>query len=82
MPQLANRHCVPCQGGIPILDESRVVEMSQELRDWEIVNNHHLRKTYVFEDFGTARRFVDKVSGLAEEEGHHPQICLLGEARK
>jgi len=76
MPDLSNRHCVPCRGGVPPLSGSDVRELTEGLKEWEVVNEHHLRKTYQFEDFRSARLFVQNVSEVAEEEGHHPRICF------
>jgi 4a-hydroxytetrahydrobiopterin dehydratase len=54
-------------------------EISQflaELDGWEVIREHHLLKTYPFKDFREALAFVDRVGQLAEEQGHHPDICF------
>jgi 4a-hydroxytetrahydrobiopterin dehydratase len=44
--------------------------------DWELVDGHHLSRTYSFDDFRQALHFTNRVGELAESEGHHPDIYL------
>ena len=37
---------------------------------------HHITKTFSFPDFRQALGFVNRVGEVAEEQGHHPDICL------
>ncbi len=37
-----------------------------------------LERTFKFKDFAEAFAFVTKAADLAEEEGHHPDIDLVG----
>jgi len=77
MSNLASRECVPCRGGVPPLKGEEISKLSAELPGWEVVNEHHLKKRYGgFEDFREALVFVDRVGELAEEQGHHPDICF------
>ena len=49
----------------------------KELKEgWKVVDEHHLEKEYRFTDFKSALAFTNRVGGLAEEEGHHPDILL------
>jgi 4a-hydroxytetrahydrobiopterin dehydratase len=43
---------------------------------WQVVDGHHLSTVYQFPDFRTALDFVNRVGGVAEAEGHHPDLCL------
>jgi 4a-hydroxytetrahydrobiopterin dehydratase len=51
-------------------------ELLAELDGWEVVREHHLVKTYTFKDFREALAFINRVGQLAEEQGHHPDICF------
>jgi 4a-hydroxytetrahydrobiopterin dehydratase len=42
--------------------------------EWEVVEDHHLKRTFRFKNFKEALRFVNEVGGIAEEQGHHPDI--------
>jgi 4a-hydroxytetrahydrobiopterin dehydratase len=76
MPDLAERECVPCRGGVPPLKGDQINEFSSQLDGWQTVNEHHLQKSYIFKDFGETLEFVNRVGALAEAQGHHPDICF------
>lgn len=76
MSGLASRECVPCRGGVPPLKGEQIKDLLSELENWEVVNEHHLIKSYAFNDFRAAQAFVNRVGELAEEQGHHPDICF------
>ncbi len=75
MSELASRQCVPCRGGVPPLAGEEIAKLKTQLHGWEVVNEHHLRKEYKFEDFKETQAFVSQVGELAEEQRHHPDIC-------
>ncbi len=76
MGNLASRECVPCRGGVPPLRGEAVTEFARQLHGWEVVREHHLKKEYGFKDFLGALDFVNRVGQLAEQQGHHPDICF------
>jgi len=76
MSELASRQCVPCRGGVPPLNGEQIAKLSPQLQAWDVVNEHHLSKSYKFSNFVEAQKFVDQVGELAEEQGHHPDICF------
>ena len=76
MSELAERQCVPCRGGVPPMKGEQINEMSSQLPDWQVVNEHHLQRNYRFKDFRETLNFVNRVGELAEEQGHHPDICF------
>lgn len=74
---LAQKKCVPCAGGAEPLKGQRLNELMDELdNDWELVDEHHLKKDYSFDDFKQALDFTNRVGAVAEEQGHHPDIYL------
>jgi 4a-hydroxytetrahydrobiopterin dehydratase len=75
--ELASRDCVPCRGGVPPLTPDASEALLAKLGDeWEVVDNHHLEKSYAFDDFKHALAFTNRVGELAEDQGHHPDIHL------
>lgn len=76
MSELAQKTCVPCRGGVPPLTADQIRPLQAQVKDWAVVNNHHLEKQFKFPDFKTALDFVNRVGNLAEEQGHHPDIFL------
>jgi 4a-hydroxytetrahydrobiopterin dehydratase len=79
MSELSSRTCVPCRGGIPPLKGKELAQIHRQLPDWahwQVVNEHHITRTFTFSDFKQALDFVNRVGQLAEEQGHHPDILL------
>lgn len=76
MSGLASRECVPCRGGVPPLKGDELQRLSGELGDWSVVDEHHLSKVFKFRDFADSLAFVNRVGELAEQQGHHPDICF------
>lgn len=76
MSGLAEKSCVPCRGGTPPLKGKDLQDLHREVADWEVVDEHHLKRTFKFPDFVSALAFVNRVGEVAEKEGHHPDILL------
>jgi len=76
MPQLADKTCVPCRGGVPALKGAALAPLSAQVPDWTVVEEHHLHRGFRFPDFRQALNFTNRVGELAEEQGHHPDLCL------
>ena len=81
---LADRKCVPCEGGTPPLGREDINKYLGELSEgWEVLEDTSTRlsagkikKTFVFKDFLEAVGFVNKIADIAEAEGHHPDIRI------
>ncbi len=43
---------------------------------WTAVADHHLEKSYAFDNFKQALDFTNRVGAIAEAQGHHPDIFL------
>ena len=76
MQELADKQCIPCRGGIPPLTTDEIRPLALQLPDWEVVDGHHLDRSYKFKDFREALEFTNRVGELAEEQGHHPDVYL------
>ncbi|MGH9942243.1 MAG: 4a-hydroxytetrahydrobiopterin dehydratase [Pyrinomonadaceae bacterium] len=76
MEDLANRKCVPCHGGVPRLTGEEIAGLLPQLQEWEVIEEHHLKKSQQFPNFRRALDFVNRVGEVAEEEGHHPDISF------
>ncbi len=76
MSELASKACVPCRGGVPPLQGEELKRLGSQVDGWNVVDEHHLERSFKFPDFKTALAFTDRVGELAEEQGHHPDIFL------
>jgi 4a-hydroxytetrahydrobiopterin dehydratase len=80
--QLNEKHCVPCEGGTPPLDDATAKKLLGEVKGWSLRagadagNPAQISKRYEFADFLGAMAFIDKMGALAEREGHHPDFCV------
>lgn len=74
---LAQKVCTPCQGGIPPLTPEEAGSYLSQTPGWELKDDGRwLRREFKFADFRGAQDFIDKVGRLAEEQGHHPDLCF------
>jgi 4a-hydroxytetrahydrobiopterin dehydratase len=74
---LAEKQCIPCRGGVPPLEASESAALLEMLGPgWQVVENHHLRKDYGFENFEEALKFTNRIGELAEAQNHHPDLHL------
>ena len=76
MSELAEKTCIPCRGGVPPLSAEEIRPLEAQVKQWKVVNHHHLEREFKFSDFKTALDFVNKVGAIAETQGHHPDILL------
>jgi 4a-hydroxytetrahydrobiopterin dehydratase len=76
MSDLAERQCVPCRGGVPALTATEIEPLATQVPDWQVIDRHHLQRSYQFDDFRESLAFVNRIGELAEEQGHHPDICF------
>jgi 4a-hydroxytetrahydrobiopterin dehydratase len=76
MTELAGKTCVPCRGDVPPLKGEKLEELSRQVPDWEVVDEHRLGRKFRFKNFREALDFVNRVGELAEEQAHHPDIEL------
>lgn len=77
MSDLAEQTCVPCKGGVPPMEAEEAERLLARLDEgWDVVETHHLERTYEFPDFAEALAFVNAIGEIAEEQGHHPDIHL------
>ncbi|MBI4010504.1 MAG: 4a-hydroxytetrahydrobiopterin dehydratase [Candidatus Aenigmarchaeota archaeon] len=72
---LTKKHCVPCEGGVPPMSKEETEKYLKEVKGWQLVGNK-IEKDLKFRNFKKAMVFVNRVAGLAEKEGHHPDILV------
>jgi 4a-hydroxytetrahydrobiopterin dehydratase len=72
---LANKHCKPCEGGVPPLSQEEVSTMLKELDGW-VLYDHLIGKTYEFKNYYQTMAFVNAVAWLSHREDHHPILTV------
>ena len=77
MTELATKTCTPCRGGVPPLARDRAESYLGQAEGWELRDDgKRIERSFKFKNFRAALAFVDQVGGLAEAEGHHPDISF------
>ena len=80
MSDLANKKCVPCEGGMPSFDISQIHKYLKKIDGWDVKkdkdSNYFLEKEFKFKNFLQSQNFINKTGEIAEKEGHHPDISF------
>tara|TARA_Y100001970_G_scaffold137056_1_gene168654 strand:- start:413 stop:748 length:336 start_codon:yes stop_codon:yes gene_type:complete len=80
MSDLANKKCVPCEGGIPAFEIGEIHKYLKKIDGWEVFQdkekNYFIEKTFKFDNYVTSEKFILKIGKIAEQEGHHPDISF------
>lgn len=77
MSVLKEKHCVPCRGGVPPLTIEEAQSYLQQVESWELLEGRKIAKEFKFAKYLDGIAFAQKVGGLAEQEGHHPDIHIF-----
>lgn len=76
---LAQRHCKPCEGGVPKLSPDRIRPLAAELPGWQVdESSQRIWRKLQFRNFVAAVDFINRVAEVAEAQQHHPDLHLTG----
>ena len=77
--QLRQKKCVPCEGGVPPVSRQDAQRLLKDLPGWRLTEDGmRIRREWVAKNFLAAMDFLNRVAELAEDEGHHPDLHLVG----
>lgn len=77
--QLVARKCVPCEGGVAKCSAAEAERQLSRLSGWTITaDGQRIRKEWTAKNFMAAMKFFNVVAEIAEAEGHHPDLHLVG----
>ena len=80
MSDLLKKNCIPCEGGVVPFDISDIHKYQKKVDGWDIIRNekniYFLEKKLIFKNFLESQNFVNEVSKVSENEGHHPDITF------
>ena len=60
---LTQKHCKPCEGGIPALSQEEAKKLNSQIKDWTLTDKHIL-KEFKFTNFVEAMKFVNRVADV------------------
>lgn len=75
---LANKDCMPCQGGVPPMDGDTAQGMMAQLHgDWHLSDDGKtIRRRFDFKGFAKAMEMANLAAWLGNKQGHHPDIAF------
>jgi 4a-hydroxytetrahydrobiopterin dehydratase len=77
--QLRTKKCLPCEGGVPKMTPAEAEAQLAKLTGWAITKDgQRIRKEWVVKNFMAGIRFFNEVAEVAETEGHHPDLHIVG----
>jgi 4a-hydroxytetrahydrobiopterin dehydratase len=76
MSELADKKCVPCEGGVQPLTRAEAERYLQKLTPgWTLSEDaRQIRRAYQFKDFYRTMSFVNGIAYIANNEDHHPDL--------
>ena len=76
MSELEQRHCVPCEGGVPTLERPEAEILLAQLNPgWGLSEDaRHIARTFRFKSYYKTIAFVNAVAWIANTEDHHPDL--------
>ena len=79
---LADRNCLAARAGTPPLTADEINPYLEQLDGWDVEDGKKLSKPYEFDNFVQAVDFVNRITPIAEEQDHHPDLYVRwGEVR-
>ncbi len=77
MTDLIQKHCVPCEGGALPLMRDESARLLTQTPGWRIAKDGlSISREFTFKNFVEAMEFANKITPLAESEGHHPDLSI------
>ena len=74
---LSDKHCAACTGATPKLSLEEIIRLHLQTPTWTLFHGGtEITREFAFRNFAGALAFVNQVSTIAEEEGHHPDILI------
>jgi len=58
------------------MPKEKIEKLLAKYRGWELVEDKKLVKEFKYKDFVESKYFLDLVSVIAEEQGHHPTMTI------
>ena len=77
--ELVAKKCLPCEGGVEACPLPQAEAQLEKLPGWYLTyEGQRIRKDWKVKNFLAGMDFFNQVATLAESEGHHPDLHLVG----
>jgi 4a-hydroxytetrahydrobiopterin dehydratase len=75
--KLAASICTPCRDGTGLLSQNELQELHKECPAWALsADAQSIMRRLKFSNFAKAYACVGQIAGIAESQGHHPDITF------
>lgn len=72
---LSQKHCVPCEGGVPPIEPDQAREMLRELEGWRLSDDGKMiLRRFEFRGFFRTMAFINAMAYVVNHENHHPDF--------
>ena len=72
---LAEKKCEACSESQAAMSHEKAEEMLTQIPGWELKDNV-IERTFKFPNFVEAMQFANRITLLAEQENHHPDLHI------
>jgi 4a-hydroxytetrahydrobiopterin dehydratase len=72
---LGSKRCLPCEGGVPPLDDAAAAGLLATLPGWTR-DGPCIARTFTFANHYEAMAFVNAVAWVSHREDHHPDLAV------
>jgi 4a-hydroxytetrahydrobiopterin dehydratase len=77
--QLVGKKCKPCEGGVDPCSIAQAGDQLKRLPGWYLTHEgQRIRRDWTVKNFMAGMNFFNRVAELAEADGHHPDLHLVG----
>ncbi|MGI9203646.1 MAG: 4a-hydroxytetrahydrobiopterin dehydratase [Woeseiaceae bacterium] len=78
MPDLADKKCKPCEGGVPPLSAEAATSLMDSLdAEWILETERgFIERTFEFPAYSRTIAFTNAIAWIATNEGHHPELTV------
>ncbi|NLV23391.1 MAG: 4a-hydroxytetrahydrobiopterin dehydratase [Deltaproteobacteria bacterium] len=70
---LSQKHCRPCEGGVPPLDQQTIDALLKRLPEWRYYKGR-IAKTFTFRNHYQTLALVNAIAWISHRENHHPVL--------
>ena len=72
---LTDRHCKPCEGGVPTMTREEAESTLADVPGWELADdNRSISRRFEFKGFYKCMSFINAMAWVANAENHHPDF--------
>lgn len=73
--ELTSKKCVPCEGGVPPLEDKQIERYQKLTPLWSVsADKKKITREFNFKGYYKTIAFVNSIAWIANQEGHHPDL--------